>query len=252
MGPTVKIVVVGASSGLGRCIAVALAQRGDTVALLARRKEKLDTAVADSGETAVAIACDVTDEQACAAAIEQAASTLGGIDAVVYAPGVGLLKPIEDLDATAWRRVFDTNVIGANVVTAAALPYLKASNGMAVYLTSIIGTTTAPWPGLASYAASKAALNMLVEAWRSEHPELGFTRVYIGESMGGEGEATTEFANSWDPELAGQYYPGWIAKGQMSGGNMHGDAVVEAVTAALDSSARIPSLTVVPRVGGPA
>lgn len=148
---------------LGRCIGVALARRGDSVAC-SRRKDRLDSAVAEPGDNAVAVACDVTDEKTCAAAVDEAAVSLGGIDAVVYAPGIGPLRPIAELDAETWRRVFDTNVIGANTVVAAALPHLQATLGTAVFLTLVNGSLTAPWPGLASYAVSKAALNMLVDA----------------------------------------------------------------------------------------
>ncbi len=248
IGHSMRTLVVGASSGLGRCIGIALASRGDQVALLARRKDRLESAVAESGGNAIAVACDVTDEKACAAAVEEAATVLGGIDAVVYAPGVGPLRPIADVGAETWRQVLDTNVIGASTVTAAALPHLQTSLGVAVYLTSVNGSLTTPWPGLATYAVSKAALNTLVDAWRSEHPQLGFTRIYVGECIGGDGDASSEFANSWDPALAGELMGGWIARGQMSGGLMDGSAVVHAVTTAIDSGARIPSLTVVPRI----
>src|SRR3954469_3120373 len=85
-----KAVVVGASSGLGRCIGVGLGQRGEQVALLARRKERLEEAAKEAGTgtgaSAVAIACDVTDESSCAAAIDEAARALGGIDALIYTP----------------------------------------------------------------------------------------------------------------------------------------------------------------------
>lgn len=63
-----------------------------------------------------------------------------------------------DTDAETWRRVFDTNVIGAALVTAAALPYLTASAGKAVYLSSDAGTLGPLWPGLGAYGVSKAAL----------------------------------------------------------------------------------------------
>lgn len=244
-----KTVVVGASSGLGRCIGVALARRGDRVALLARREERLQGAVADGGGTAVALACDVTDERACREAVEKAAAALGGIDALVYAPGVGPLRRVEDLDDATWTDVFRTNVVGASTVTAAALPHLRASAGVAVYLTSKAGSLTEPWAGLAAYAVTKAALEKLVEAWRVEHPEVGFTKVVVGETGGGEGDSGTEFANGWDPRLAGEMFPRWSAAGQLGSGLMHGDAVVDAVVAALGvgGSARIPSVVVVPR-----
>src|SRR5437764_1054061 len=114
-----RTVVVGASSGLGRCIGVALAQRGAQVALMARRQDRIDNAAKEAGNGAVAIACDVTDEKSCTTAIESAAEELGGIDALLYTPAIGPLARIHDVDAEAWRSVFDTNVIGASLVTAA-------------------------------------------------------------------------------------------------------------------------------------
>lgn len=244
-----KTVVVGASSGLGRCIGVALAKRGDQVALLARREDRLQSAVAEGGGTAVAIPCDVADQTSVAEAVGKAAAALGGIDALVYTPGVGPLRPIEQLDADTWTEVFRTNVVGASTVTAAALPHLQASGGVAVYLTSKAGSLTEPWAGLAAYAVTKAALEKLIEAWRVEHPEVGFTKVVVGECTGGDGESSSEFANGWDPALAGEFFPRWQAAAQIGSGLMHGDAVVDAVVAALTvgGSARIPSVVVVPR-----
>src|SRR6185437_15685493 len=132
-----RAIVVGASSGLGRCIGVGLAQRGAQVALLARRKENLDDAAKDAGNGTLAIACDVTDEASCRAAIAEASAGLGGVDALVYAPGIGPLSRIADTDAATWRRVFDTNVIGAATVTSAAIDDLTASGGTAAYLSSV-------------------------------------------------------------------------------------------------------------------
>ncbi len=126
-----RTVVVGASSGLGRCIGIGLARRGGQVALLARRTDRLEGTVAEAGNGAVAIECDVTDAERCARAIDDAAEALGGIDALVYTPGIGPLARIEATDAETWGRVFETNVTGAALVTAAALPHLEASGGRA-------------------------------------------------------------------------------------------------------------------------
>jgi len=122
-----RTVVVGASSGLGRCIGVGLAQRGDQVALLARRLQRIEAAAKDAGPGAIAVECDVTDEASCRSAIGAAADALGGIDNIVYTPAVGPLVRMVDTDADTWRRIFDTNVIGASLVTAAAIPHLTAS-----------------------------------------------------------------------------------------------------------------------------
>src|SRR5262245_2784321 len=150
-----RVVVIGASSGLGRCIGIDLAQRGMRVALLARRRERVEAAAKEAGNGAIAIECDVTDETSAKSAIAEAARVLGGIDALVYTPAIGPLMRLKDIDAETWRRVFETNVTGAALVTAAAIGHLTASAGKAVYLSSISGSITPPWPGLAAYAVSK-------------------------------------------------------------------------------------------------
>ena len=244
-----RTVVVGASSGLGRCIGVGLAARGDQVALLARRKERLDDAVAQAGADAIAVACDVADETSVRSAIAEAAGTLGGIDALVYAPGIGPLARLVDTDAATWRRVFDTNVTGAALVTAAALPHLQASGGCAVFLSSVSASLTPPWPGLGAYGVSKAALDKLVEAWRSEHPDVGFTRLVVGDCAGGEGDAMTGFANDWDPELAAELAVTWVNRNYLTGSLIDVEDLVEIVHAVLrgGASVSIPSITVAPR-----
>src|SRR6059058_2631733 len=127
----VRAVVVGASSGLGRCIGIGLAQRGAHVALLARRRDRLERAAQEAGDGAIPLECDVTDATSCQAAIDKAAVELGGIDALVYTPAIGPLARLVDTDAETWRKVFDTNVIGAALVTTAAVPHLAASGGTA-------------------------------------------------------------------------------------------------------------------------
>lgn len=244
-----RVVVVGASSGLGRCIGVGLGKAGDDVALLARRADRLKDAAAEAGGNAAAIACDATDAASCAAAMDEAVAHLGGIDALVYTPAIGPLGRIEDITADEWRRVFDTNVVGASLVTAAALPHLKESNGTAAFLTSVSASLTPPWPGLASYAVTKAALDKLVDAWRAEHPSVGFTRVVVGECAGGEGDAMTEFASGWQGELVGEFMPGWFAKGYISGTLMPVERLVNVVRVVLEGGAMdsIPSVIVAPR-----
>jgi NAD(P)-dependent dehydrogenase (short-subunit alcohol dehydrogenase family) len=244
-----RVVIVGASSGLGRCIAVGLGQRGAHVAVLARRREHLVEAAREIGPEALPIVCDVTDHSSCQAAIEEASEGLGGIDALVYATGIGSLRRLAEVDLATWRQTFDTNVIGAALMTAAALPHLDASQGTAVYLSSTSASETAPLPGLGPYAVSKAALNKLVEAWRSEHPQVGFTRVTVGDCAGGEGDSMTQFANGWDPELAAELAPIWVARNLLAGSLMDVEELVRVVDGILrvGAGASIPAVTVVPR-----
>jgi NAD(P)-dependent dehydrogenase (short-subunit alcohol dehydrogenase family) len=249
----VRVAVVGASSGLGRCIGVGLARRGARVALLARRRERLESAAREAGARALAVACDVTDQESCRSAIAEAAEELGGIDSLVYTPGIGPLGYLADTDAATWRRVFDTNVTGASLLTAAALPHLSQSNGTAVYLSSVSASQTPPWPGLGAYAVSKAALDKLVEAWRVEHPDIGFTRLIVGECGGGEGEGMTEFANAWDQDLAAELVPTWIARNYMTGALLEVDALVSMVEVIARGHASVcmRSVTVAPRLVQP-
>jgi NAD(P)-dependent dehydrogenase (short-subunit alcohol dehydrogenase family) len=244
-----KTVVVGASSGLGRCVGIGLAQRGATVALMARRHDRLVDAAKEAGPGALAIACDVTDASSCEAAMAEAARSMGGIDALVYTPAVGPLSRLVDIDAETWRRTFDTNVMGAALVTAAAVPYLSASGGVAAYLSSVIASLTPPWPGLGAYAVSKAALDKLIEAWQAEHPDIGFTRVIVGDCAGGEGPSMTEFSAGWDTELAAELYPIWMTRQYLSGSLMAVEELVRVVDMVLrcGASTSIPSVAVTPR-----
>lgn len=232
-----RTVVIGASSGLGRCIGIGLAKRGARVALLARRRARVEAAAKEAGPGSLALECDVTDEASCRSAIAEAADALGGIDGLVYTPAIGPLIRLVDTDAQTWRRVFDTNVTGAALVTAAAIPHLTTSAGKAVYLSSISGHLTPPWPGLGAYAVSKAALEQLVDAWRAEHPGIGFTRLVVGDCAGGDGDARTEFNAGWNHELAMEFYPIWQARNYVTGALMDVEDLVDVVDTVLRTGA---------------
>jgi NAD(P)-dependent dehydrogenase (short-subunit alcohol dehydrogenase family) len=244
-----RALVVGASSGLGRCIGVGLAQRGADVALLARRHDRLVDAAKEAGPGTLAIRCDVTDPASCREAVEEAARGLGGIDAIVYTPGVGPLARLADVDPPTWRQAFDTNVMGAALFTAAALPYLTETRGVAAYLSSISASLTVPWPGLGAYVVTKAALDKLVEAWRVEHPQVGFTRVVVGDCAGGDGPSMTEFPAAWDPTLAAEVVQIWVERGYITGTLLDADELVRVVDTVVRSGAgaSIQSIVVAPK-----
>ena len=244
-----RTVVVGASGGLGRCIATGLARRGHHVAVLARRYDKLADAAKEAGPGTLAIACDVTDAGSCRTAVAEAVAGLGGIDALVYSSAFGVLRPLVATDAEAWRRTLDTNVVGAALVTAEALPHLQASRGVAAYLSSHSASETPAWPGLGAYVVSKAALDKLVEAWRAEHPDVGFTRVVVGDTAGGQGDSATQFAAEWDRDLFAEYFQVWVERNYITGALVDAEAVVQAVESVLSSGAAhsIPSITIMAR-----
>lgn len=243
------MIVVGASSGLGRRIGIGLAHRGAEVALLARRRDRLEQAAEEAGASALAIECDVRDEASCGRAIDEAAAGLGGVDAVVYAPAIGPLSPIEEITADTWRGAFEVNVIGASLVTAAALPHLEAAHGVAAYLSTVSASLTPPWPGLGAYVVSKAALDKLVDAWRIEHPTVGFTRVIVGDCEAPDG-MRSEFNADWDFTLFRErFYPLWTQRGLTGNGLLEVEELVEVIDRVLrcGASASIPSVAVAPR-----
>jgi len=244
-----RIAVVGASSGLGRCIATGLAQRGAHVALLARRYDRLVDAAKEAGNGAVAVACDVTVAEACQKAMLEVVGALGGLDAMVYTTGMGVLAPLRDVTAEQWAQLFATNVTGASLITAAAAPHLAAAAGSAVYLSSLSASYTTPWPMLGAYAVTKSALDKLVEAWRVEHPEIGFTRLAVGDSLGGTGDAQTEFNKSWDPDTLEKAIRYWMDNKYMLGGLVDAEHLTDVVSAVIrcGNSSFIPYLTLAPR-----
>lgn len=214
--------------------------------MLARRIDRLTAAAAEAGPGAHAVHCDVTEEKSCRDAIQEAVEALGGIDSLVYTPAIGPLTRIEDVNADAWNRVFATNVIGASLITASALPHLLATSGRAVFLSSISATFTAPWPGLGAYIVSKAALERLIDVWRTEHPDVGFTRVVVGNCVGGQGDSATGFADEWDWDLAAEMYPHWSSRGLVSNDFVDIDDLIGVVDSVIHAgpTARIPYIVV--------
>ena len=244
-----RVLVVGATSGLGRAIGMRLAADGARVALAGRRKDRLDAAVAEAGPAVFGIVADVRDPSSCEDAVASAADALGGLDGLVYCPGVGHLAKLVDTTPAQWRETFETNVLGAVDVTRAAIPHLIASRGVAVYLSSVTGSVTPPWPGLGMYSVSKAALDKLVEAFRVEHPQVGFTRIVVGPA-GGDGPNTTEFADRWDPDLAGELMPMWYQLGHMDGSVIELTDLTDQVMGILGSPATLETVVIQPRPTG--
>jgi NADP-dependent 3-hydroxy acid dehydrogenase YdfG len=121
--------VTGASSGIGEATAVALAEKGATVALVARRRDKLE-ALAErigGGGKALVIEADVSDQAQAQAAVETAVGELGRLDTLVNNAGVMLLGPIVGAPLEEWQRMVTLNVLGLLYCTHAALPHLLAA-----------------------------------------------------------------------------------------------------------------------------
>jgi len=239
-----RILVVGASSGVGRAVAEVAARAGAKVALAARRGERLDAviaALAREGHTSHAFACDVTDEAACRSAVARAIERLGGLDSLVYASGLSPLCLLAEARQSDWRAVLDVNLIGASVVTAAALDALRESGGRAVYIGSYSERQTLPGIGL--YSVSKSALAALIEAWRMEHPEVDFTKVVLGNTTG------TEFANGWGQERTLAITRLWVERGLFPAPKMMPlQNAAEAICAVLAVRGHVDEIGVMPRL----
>jgi NAD(P)-dependent dehydrogenase (short-subunit alcohol dehydrogenase family) len=234
-----RVLVVGASAGIGRVIGQRLCAAGAHVAFAARRGEVCEQAAAEAKGVAIGLSCDVTDEAQCAQLVRDTVDGLGGLDDVVYSTGAISIVALAEADAGWWRRTFETNVMGASLITKAALPHLIQSTGSVVYLSSVssIGPV---WPGIGVYTATKAALNRMVETWRSEHPEVGFTRIFVGPTN--DAGTGTEFDMSSVEHMAR-----WPAIGIQSGAMCTPDCVSEAVELVLSSNSRVWDVTVVPK-----
>ena len=162
--------VTGASSGIGRSTAVALAAAGARVALVARRADRLkDLAArieADGGQ-ALACAADVTVEEEATRAVEDTVAHFGGLDILVNAAGMTQVGKVENANLADWRYVFDLNFWSGLYTARAAIPALKAGGGDIVNVSSTagrrpVGATFGP------YAASKFALTAFNESLRAE------------------------------------------------------------------------------------
>jgi NADP-dependent 3-hydroxy acid dehydrogenase YdfG len=199
-----RLLVVGASSGIGHAVAISAGERGAKVAVAARRMNLLTQLADKIGGSAFEL--DVEDTAAIGRVVDAAAEALGGLDAVVFTSTVIPFAHIEDTDVTTWLHAFSVNTIGANTVLRAALPHLSENGVVLVASNSDVGR---PRAGVAAYGASKAALDEILRAWRSEHPELSLVRVGIGPTQ------DTEILRGADRELLAQLFQSWSAHGQL-------------------------------------
>jgi len=164
------VVVTGASSGIGRALALRLADQGAQVVLAARSVERLEAlaqACRQRGGQALVVPTDVANEAQCQALIERALGEYGRLDMLVNNAGIGLVAKLEDLpDLGLFKHVLDVNLYGAVHCTYHALAYLKQSKGRLVNISSLGGRVALPHNS--AYIASKFALEGFSESLRTE------------------------------------------------------------------------------------
>ncbi|MDD7941895.1 SDR family oxidoreductase [Actinomycetospora lutea] len=201
-------VVTGASSGIGAATARALAGRGARVALLARRRDRLEALAGELGDRAAVFEVDVTDDAEVARTMDAVVRGLGAIDVLVNDAGYGSMVPALEADLAEWRTMVDVNVNGVLLTTHAALPHLveaaQGPRGVAdvVTISSVAGRKVAS-PGAGVYAATKHAVNAFSEALRQELAgrhvrvglvEPGLVRSEMTEHSGAAADAEERFA----------------------------------------------------------
>lgn len=191
-------VITGASSGIGRATALALAAAGARVGLAARRIERLEELagqIAASGGEALALPADVAEYSQAEAAVRGAEEAFGGVDILVNSAGVMLPSAIAEAEPSDWRRMVDANLMGAMHASRAALPGMLArGSGHIVNISSTSGRTHQPL--FAVYAATKHGLGAFSNVLRKEvHPKR--IRVTLFEP----GPTESELGSHVDPEI---------------------------------------------------
>jgi NAD(P)-dependent dehydrogenase (short-subunit alcohol dehydrogenase family) len=167
--------VSGASSGLGRATALALAQAGAAVGLLARSKDDLAQVVAEvesAGRRALALPLDLAQADQILDAVQRAVDTFGRIDVLINAAGTDVPGPVVDLPIEGWDRVLAVNLRAPFVLANAVFPHMRqAGRGTIITISSIAGKRG--WANAAAYCASKFGLTGLTQALAAEGKPYG-------------------------------------------------------------------------------
>ena len=190
-----RALVTGGAKRIGRGIALALAEAGADVAITYRGSAaEAERTVGDLlalNVRAVAVECDVREEQSVQAAVSAVVDVLGGLDILVNNAGIFETSPLEKISVEEWDSMFATNTRGPFLVAKAAHAHLKAARGRIINIGSLGGIH--PWATHGHYCTSKAALHMLshvmAKAWA---PEIAVNCVAPGMIVTGEVNAAYE------------------------------------------------------------
>jgi NADP-dependent 3-hydroxy acid dehydrogenase YdfG len=197
--------VTGASSGIGEATARMLAARGATVAMAARRTDRLKALggeIADGGGTALPVELDVSDREAAEAAVARTVEELGRLDILVNNAGVMLLGPMLEAPVEEWQQMVEVNLLGLMYMTKAAIPHLleaaedKSGRGVAdvVNISSVAGRIARRNSGV--YNATKFGVGAFSESLRQE-----LTRRHVRVSLVEPGAVATELQGHNRPEV---------------------------------------------------
>ena len=173
--PARTALITGASSGIGEATARALAREGYALALIARRKDRLDLLVKEieeAGGRALAIAADLADDQATQRAAREAISFLGRVDLLVNNAGYSPGAAIEQFSRDGLRHIFDVNLLSALQLTGVVTPIMRAQGGGRIINVGSLAAVV-PAPLAIPYGATKIALHAATDALRLEIGRFG-------------------------------------------------------------------------------
>ncbi len=204
-----RVIVTGASSGIGRELALQLAAAGADLVLLARRRERLETlaaAITAEGGRAEIVVGDVTEAPVQQEAVDRATARFGGLDILVNNAGIGAMGLFEDANPERVRRVMEVNFFAPVGMTRASLPALKQGTcPVIVNISSILGRRGMPYS--AEYCASKFAIAGFSESLRAELSQHGVDVLLVD-----PGTTKTEF---FDQVIERTGEPNWPAHATM-------------------------------------
>jgi NAD(P)-dependent dehydrogenase (short-subunit alcohol dehydrogenase family) len=205
-----SVLITGATDGLGKALALLLAERGYHVFAAGRSTEKLaqlDEIAREKKLALESIALDVCSDSSVQSAVEAVLGKVGVIDVLVNNAGVNYTAAVEDLSMEGWRAQFETNFFGVLRVTRAVLPQMRARrSGRILMMSSLSGLVTPPTQG--AYSSSKHALEGLSNALRMELYPFGIDVVLIepGYIITGIQRAAAELSKPY-LEKGGPYAP---------------------------------------------
>lgn len=213
--------MTGASRGIGRAIAVALAAQGARVHLLARTKDALDAVASEIGAAAMVHVCDVTDADAVASAAGAIAGDTGGApDILVNNAGLFPLMALEQIGATEFERTVQANLVAPFRMLRAFLPAMRArGSGHVVTIGSVADRTI--FPGNGAYSASKYGQRAMHETLRAEVRGSGVRATLVSPSA-----TDTPIWDPVDPDNT----PGFPKRREMLRVEQVADAVLWALT----------------------
>ncbi|MEO0403940.1 MAG: SDR family oxidoreductase [Bacteroidota bacterium] len=200
-----RILITGASSGIGKAAAQKLDQDGHSLVLLSRRREALEQVNAVLKGDHIIIEADVTKPKQIKNALDKVQERLGGLDVVLNNAGLGVFDPLDQGKLEDWHTMVDVNIKGVLNVMHRALPLLKASKGHLINVGSVASHHVFPNSGV--YCATKHAVFALSESVRVElAKEVRVTTI-------SPGAVNTEFINQTNNEELLKDYKSYFAAG---------------------------------------